>query len=114
MLKKLYKRIRRKLCLSQTELERLRDKLTKDNVCIGPFQDNKMMCPNTNALAIKHRVDYFSDTAEIRKYFHQYKVTNAELWMFYILFDIPAKLSKSFAEKSLSVLRTAVDECISP
>jgi len=113
MLQMLYKRIIKKLCLSQNKLEILRGKLSIDNVCVGPFQDNNMMCPNTNALAIKHNIDHFSNNTEIRKYFHQNGVTNVELWMFYILFDMPAKLSKSYTEKSLSVFRTAVDKLIS-
>ena len=112
MLKKLYKQIVTKLNLSQTELEKLRDKLTMENVCAGPFQNDKMMCPNTNALAIKLDVKHFSNDTEIRKYFNQNGITSMNLWMFYILFDLPAMFSKSFTKKSLSVFKTAIDELI--
>ncbi len=109
-LKKLYKRILGKLNLSPVELRKLKKKLQLETIATGPFQKEEKMCPNTRALSIKLNTEQFGDNKVIRKYFNQNGITNIELWLFYLLFGLPAKFSKSFAEKSLATFKAVVVE----
>ena len=112
MLKEIYKRILKKLNLSNSQLEVLKGRLTIDNISSGPFIKEGKMCPNTNALAIKLDIDMFANSKDVRKQLNQSGVTNVELWFFYLLFDIPAVTSKVFFRNALSKLQAAVNELI--
>ena len=112
MLKRIYKRILRKLHLPTSQLERLKTRLTINNISSGPFIKEGKMCPNTNALAMKLSVETFTNSKDVRKQLNQNGVTNTELCFFYLLFDMPAITSKTSFRNVLSKLRTAVDELI--
>ncbi len=109
MVRFLYKRILKKIDLSQEQLAELSQKLTPENICAGPFLKDGKMCPNTTALGLKAGKN-FSDTREIRTLFKQYGIGKFELAVFYLFFDIPALLSKRLFEKSLESLRAAAKQ----
>ncbi len=111
ILKSRYKKILRKINLSSDQLEILKNRLQPMNICSGPFIKGEKMCPNTTALSLK--VDEkLSDKNRVRELLNQYGISNLELILFYIVFDIPAMISDSLFEKSLVVLRNSVDEII--
>jgi len=112
MLKKLYKRIIRKLNLSVEQLKILKSRLTADNICCGAFTKDDKMCPNTNALAIKRGIERFESEQQVRVYLNNNGITNQELYPFYLLFDLPAMLSKKLFIKRLTILQHAIDELI--
>ena len=109
--KYIYKKILKKISLNKKELLLLKKKLKGDNICAGPFVHNNKMCPNTTALSIKLKRK-FKDNNVVSKNFKQLGVSKIYLWLFYITFDIPSLLSKSFFEKKLDDLREAVDELL--
>lgn len=108
----LYKHILRKLDLSVVQLEKLKGKLTTENICKGPFLSGNKMCPNTTALAIKQGVDAFQATGQVKGLLKEYRVNRVELWIFYAVFDIPALTSKNFFENALVLMRSAINELI--
>lgn len=112
MLKRLYKRIIRKFELTENQLRELRDRLTAENICKGPFVQEEKNCPNTTALAIKENIGKFKVSDEVGPLMTRYGVKKIELWTFYALFDLPAMLSEGYFSKSLSMLRGAIDELI--
>ena len=112
MLKNIYKRILQKLNLSHEQLLELKGRLKSGSISIGPFMTGSKMCPNTNALAIKLNRDRFSSNGEVRKLLNGFGISNPELWMFYLLFDLPALFSKNMKDKNLRVLQSAIDEMI--
>lgn len=111
MVKFIYKRILKKLSLSREELIILRKNLISGKVCAGPFIDGDLMCPNTLALSIKIKGDNIN-IAGIRKEFHDLGVTWIELGIFYLVYDIPAMISRIYANESLFFLKKAVDELL--
>jgi hypothetical protein len=112
MLKELYKRIITKLELSKPELEVLKRNLREENICIGPFQSKDKMCPNTTALSIKLNTQRFNSSSEIRSRFKENGISNLELWLFYVLFDISSMLSETYFKKRMELFRDVVDELI--
>jgi hypothetical protein len=114
MLKSLYKRILIKLDLDTFQLQELSSKLNSDQVCAGDFVEGDKMCPNTLALAIKENVGRFTNSKQAKDLFPKYNIFQFELSvLFYILFDIPAKLSSRLHARLLSSLRESVTELIS-
>jgi len=63
-------------------------------------------------LAIKEGRGRFQESSEVRKLLKQCGVSSIELWTFYTLFDIPAMISEKFFERTLGIMRAAVDELI--
>jgi len=112
MIKWLYKRIIRKLNLSKDQLIELKSRLTKENICKGPFVQGEKNCPNTTALALKKGIDKFKKTDEVWGLMKNRGVRKIELWSFYVVFDIPAILSERFFEKALGIMKSAIDEII--
>lgn len=112
MLKRLYKRIIRKFGLTENQLKELRDRLTSENICKGPFVQGEKNCPNTTALAIKEKVGKFRVSDEVGQLMARYGVRKIELWTFYTLFDLPAMLSEEYFRKSLATMRNAIDELV--
>ncbi|MBI2639282.1 MAG: hypothetical protein HYW90_00105 [Candidatus Sungbacteria bacterium] len=112
MLKRLYKRIIRKFDLSKGQLRELKDRLVEENICKGPFVRGEQNCPNTTALAIKEKVGKFKVSDEVGQLMVKYGVRRIELWIFYVLFDLPAILSEGYFRKSLASMRNAIDELI--
>src|SRR3989338_6782943 len=108
----LYKRILKKLDLSADQLWNLGKKMTSRYICAGPFIRADKMCPNTTALSIKEGGLGFKDPNQIRKLFKIYNISSLDLWLFYFLFDMLASISKTFFERSLLKMRTAVDEIL--
>ena len=112
MIKWLYKRIIRKLDLSENQLGELKNKLVPESVCKGPFVKGNRMCPNTTALAIKEGVEKFTKSDEVRELLRKYGVGSIELWTFYFVFDIPAMLSDRFFEGAIKAMRGVANELV--
>lgn len=111
MLKALYKKILKKLGLTREELLLLKEKLSPENICKGPFIKDNKMCPNTTALAIKTNRK-FANSLEILEIFKKYKISRHELWLFYLQFDIPSKISERFFKHSLENMKEGINELI--
>ena len=109
MLKNLYKRILKKLNLSKEELERLQAKLKPENISAGPFIEGSKMCPNTTALSIKLDKIKLEDE-RVRQLFKKYKISNLDLVLFYLFFDMPSKLSTKQKFQSIHKLKEVVKE----
>jgi len=112
MIKHLYKRIIRKFGLSEMQLKELHATLVQGNICKGPFMQGEKSCPNTTALAIKEKRTVLKDSSQVRALMRKYNVLGSELWVFYIVFDLPAQLSDSYFKKALKDMRNAVNELI--
>ena len=108
MVKGLYKKIVRKLNLSYAQLEELETKLTEDYICSGPFISGGNTCPSTTALVIKE--GQVPPVQDIRRVLNDYTISNIELWLFYIIFDIPSMISSKFFRKSLKLFREVTKE----
>jgi|SRR3989344_1909396 len=109
--KYLYKKILKKLNLNKKELLLLKKKLKDGNICAGPFVEGRKMCPNTTALSIKLKKK-FKDNNVVSKNLKKLGVSKIYLWLFYITFDIPSMLSKSFFGRKVDDLREAVGELL--
>ena len=112
MLTRLYKRILEKLQLTPEELFKLQERLTKQNICKGPFLQGEKMCPNTTALAIKGGDGNSLNAQEVKMLLKKHGVTAYDLCSFYLLFDLPSMFSDKLFEKSLGRLKEAVDELL--
>ncbi|MDP3880813.1 MAG: hypothetical protein Q8Q32_01350 [bacterium] len=108
MLKVIYKRILRKLRLSSFELKELQFRLTEENISVGPFVDGKKMCPNTTALSIKERINLNNNN--VRKTFKAKGVSGLDLMLFYLLFDLPAKISRKRKVALIKKLKESINE----
>jgi len=112
MIKRLYKRIIRKLNLSEDQLKELKSRLLPENICKGPFVQGEKNCPNTTALAIREGAGKFKTSGEVKMLMMKYGIKNIELWMFYAIFDLPAILSEGYFRKSLAYMKSGVDDLI--
>jgi hypothetical protein len=112
MLRWLYRRIIGKLRLSSDQLKELRDKLQPSNICAYQFVEGGKMCPNTIALSIKEHRQTFKGKSEIKALLKQHGVTQLELWIFLLIYDLPAVLSQKFFEKSLMTMRSTIETMI--
>lgn len=112
MIRWLYKRIIHKLDLSVEELQELKMRLTPENICKGPFVQGEKNCPNTTALAIKESRERFKVADEVKKILGNYGITSAELWLFYIIFDLPAMISEDFFRRALTKMKISIVELI--
>jgi hypothetical protein len=108
MLKYLYKKILRELRLSQGQLSILKNKLNTDTICAGPFIDGYKMCPNTTALSIK--LNRNLNKGDVKSLLKTNGVSDLQLKLFYIIFDTPAMISKSYFQKSLQTMQQAISE----
>lgn len=70
------------------------------------------MCPNTTALAIKEGENKFQNSTQVKQLLRQYGITSIELWLYYIVSDIPAMLSKRFFKNALESMRSSIDTLI--
>jgi hypothetical protein len=66
------------------------------------------MCPNTTALSIKENGKRFADADEVRANLKAHGIGKPELWLFYLIFDLPSMVSNRYFEKSLKSLRESV------
>ena len=90
MLKSLYKKILVKLGLSGEELKKLFSVLDVEHICAGSFATDKKMCPNTTAISIKLNSDLRGkNNNAVRALLKEIGISNAQLTLFYILYDIP-------------------------
>lgn len=111
ILKLRYKKILQKLDLSVDQLNELQNKLQAQNICAGPFIKGEKLCPNTMALSLKLN-ERPTDKITVRKLLNQSGITNFELIVFYLLFDLPARISNKFFNKLLENLKETVQELI--
>ena len=102
-----YRRILGKINLSKNELLLLRQDLKKEKISHGPFIQDKKMCPTTIALSIKMG-KRFNEDREIVKALKEVGINKSLLWLFYISYDLPSKISTKFFEKNLSDLRAVI------
>ncbi len=113
MIKWIYKRIIRKIDLPKNQLIELNKRLLSENICKGSWVEGEKNCPNTTALAIREDVGRFKVDSGVKQLLlKKYRVSSVELWIFYVIFDIPAMISQRFFEKSLTSMKTAIDELI--
>ena len=112
MLKQLYKRIVRKFGLTQNQLRELKSRLVEENICKGPFVQGEKTCPNTTALAVKENITKFDASAQVKPLLIKHGIRKIELWVFYILFDLPALLSEKYFRNSLVAMKGAIDELL--
>ncbi len=110
MLKFLYKIILKKLGLNQQQLMALEGRLTPDRVCAGEFVQGSRLCPNTTALGLQEEIPEGANNAQVRAMLKKYRVDWVDLLMFYLLFDLPSKLSPKYFERALVSLRAAAHE----
>jgi hypothetical protein len=110
MLTWLYTRILKKLNLSSGQMQSLSEKLADGAVCVGPFQKDGLLCPNSSALALKLGRQAFTNAGEIRRLLKRHGVSAVELWAFYVLFDIPSLLSNSTRKKLVATLTVVAKE----
>lgn len=111
ILKSKYKKILKNLDLSRDQLRELENKLQPQNICAGPFIKGDKLCPNTVALSLKMK-EQSKDKIIIRKLLNKSGITNFELIIFYLLFDLPAMISSNLLNKLLENLKEAVQELI--
>ena len=111
ILKSKYKNILRKLDLSLDQLEELKNKLQPQNICVGPFIKGEKMCPNTTALSLKLNKRVM-DKSTVKRLFRSHGITNVELLVFYLLFDVPAMVSDRLFTFLLKDLQNATIELI--
>lgn len=113
MIKWIYKRIIRKIDLSEDQLRELKERLLLESICKGSWVEGEKNCPNTTALAIKEGIGKFKVNNGVKRLLlKKYGVSNVDLWVFYAIFDIPAMMSRRFFEKSLVSMKAAIDELI--
>jgi hypothetical protein len=112
MISWLYRRIIGKLQLSSDQLKQLHDKLQPSNICAYQFVKGAKMCPNTIALSIKERRQNFQGKSEIKALLKQHGITQLELWIFLLIYDLPAIISQRFLEKSLKTMRSIIETMI--
>ena len=108
MMKLLYKRIIRKFRLSKAELNTLYIKLSLENICAGPFIEGSKMCPNTQALQIK--LNRTLKPEEVKFLLNREGISSVELWIFYLLFDLPSKISNRIFINNLTKLKESIKE----
>ncbi len=112
LLKNIYQNNIRALDLSKKQLETLKGRLLPNKVCYGPFIKDGKMCPTTTALSIKIRDRKFRDNSEIKIILRKSGIKKINLWIFYILFDIPSMLSERFFKNALNDLKEVINELI--
>lgn len=112
MLKELYKRNLINLGLTSEQLKELRDIFNKNQVCAGPFIVGNKKCPNTSALSLVVGKESLLDNQNIRREFNKRGISNFDLKLFYLLYDLPAILSKKLFIRLNFKLKSAVDELI--
>jgi len=111
MLKWLYKRILRKLDLNKEELLKLHTSLAPERMSKGPFIQGAKMCPNTTALALKEKAVPF-EVNSIRSRFADRGISALELWIFYVVFDFPSRLSKTYFLNSIDTMKQGIKELL--
>ena len=97
--------------LSVDQLEELKNKFQPQNICVGPFIKGEKMCPNTTALSLKLNKRVM-DKSTVKRLFRSHGITNVELLVFYLLFDVPAMVSDRLFTFLLKDLQNATIELI--
>lgn len=108
----IYRRILERIDLSKSDLQKLRKKLRKENICCGPFLKNGKMCPTTTALSIKLRARKFKSNKIVSKKLKELGIGGTLLKLFYLTFDLPAMFSQKFFDNSLRDFQKVVDSLI--
>lgn len=106
----LYKTILRRLKLSRPELLQLKELLTEEHICCGPFISGSKMCPTTTALNLRLGPAATKDSKTITNHLKRLGIGSWLLIPFYLTFDLPSMISRKIFLKKLEQLRDVVEE----
>jgi len=105
----IYRKVLEKLDLSKKDLQKLKNELKEEKICCGPFLKNDKMCPTTTALSIKLKAGKFKNSEIVSEKLRELGISKSRLYLFYLIFDLPAMISHKFFKRKLRDFRKVVD-----